>query len=136
MTDSISDLVPVTLIYDTTLGSPPESAPLANQIILVPPEMFPLPTRGTVYGQPGFSRQIGDAWQWVMGGTTDPVSQFVDTLTAKGVWVNQTAKSTVMTLVQRLFSAGIPRSTISSQLPAFYQAVAAEVLAEQTASQT
>jgi hypothetical protein len=87
-----------------------------------------------VLGQPGFSRQNGQAWEWVMGGTTDPVAQFVDSLTGKGGWLNQTSRTVLMTLVQRLYSAGIPRNTIATQVPQMYQAVAAEVLAEQAAA--
>lgn len=131
MAETIADLVPVVMIYDVSLGSPPESQPYANQVLLLPPEFFPLPDRGVVLGQPGFSRQASAQWQWVMTGITDPVDQFVDSLTGRGAWTNQSARTVVKTMVQRLFTAGIPRSTISSQLPAFYQAVATEVLAEQ-----
>lgn len=69
-----------------------------------------------------------------MGGTVDPVDQFIDSLTGKGLWLNQTSRTTVKTLAQQLFSAGIPKNTIATRLPQFYNAVAAEILAEQAAA--
>jgi hypothetical protein len=128
---TIEDLVMVTFIYDTALGSPTEYASYANINVAVPKEVIPLPARGKLFGLGGYSRQVGGAWQWVLQGDTDPVNQFVDSLTGKGGWTNQQARTVIVTLVQRLFSAGIPRSTISTQVPQMYQAVAAEVLAEQ-----
>jgi hypothetical protein len=130
-TTTIDDLVMVTFIYDPALGSPPEYAQYANVNVAVPKEVVPLPARGQLLGLGGYSRQVGGAWQWVLQGDTDPVNQFVDSLTGKGGWTNQQARTVIVTLVQRLFSAGIPRSTISAQVPQMYQAVAAEVLAEQ-----
>jgi len=88
MTD-VDDLIAVTLIYDAALGSPVETQPLGGRILLVPPDVFPLPVRGVVYGQPGFSRQAGTGWKWVMQGNVDPVDTFVDSITGKPYgWAN------------------------------------------------
>jgi hypothetical protein len=128
---TINDLVMVTFIYDPALGSPAEYAQYANINVAVPKDVIPLPARGKLLGLGGYSRQAGGAWQWVLQGDTDPVDQFVNNLTGKGGWTNPTSKAAIVLLVQRLFSAGIPRSTIAAQVPQMYNAVAAEVLAEQ-----
>lgn len=128
---ALADLTPVTLIYDAAAGSPVETQPWGGRIIMVPPEMIPLPQRGKLYGQAGFSRQNAGAWEWVMVGDTDPVDQFIDSLTGRPGWLVPSARAVMKLLVQRLFSAGIPRATIATQVPQLYQAVAAEVLAEQ-----
>lgn len=132
---TLDQLVPVKLIYDAALGSPPETAAYANVIVMVPPDLTPLPQRGRLLGQPGFSRQnqVTQAWEWVLQGDTDPVDQFVDSLTGRPGWVNTQSRAAVKLMIQRLFSAGIPRTTIQTQIPQFYQAVAAEVQAEQSA---
>jgi len=130
MTD-ISDYQPVTMIWDATLGSPPEVQSYGGEVVLVPPEVLPLPARGQLLGLGGYSRTDGSGgWQWVLQGDIDPVDAFVDSLTGKGGWSNQTSRTAVKTMVARLFSAGIPRATIATQIPQFYQAVAAEVTAE------
>lgn len=129
---SIDDLVMVTFIYDPALGSPTEYAQYANVNVAVPKEVIPLPARGKLLGLGGYSRQVGGgAWQWVLQGETDPVDQFVNGLTGKGGWTNPASKQVIVLLVQRLFSAGIPRNTIAAQVPQMYNAVAAEVIAEQ-----
>jgi hypothetical protein len=74
-------------------------------------------------------------WEWVLTGDIDPVDQFVDSLTGRPGWLVPGSRAVLKTMVQRLFSAGIPRATIATQVPQMYQAVAAEVLAEQQAAQ-
>lgn len=131
----LDDLVPVTLIYDPASGSPANTQPWGGRVLLLPPEMIPLPVRGKLFGQSGWSRQgVDGAWEWVMIGDTDPVDQFVDSLTGRPGWLVPSARAVLKTLVQRLFSAGIPRNTIATQVPQMYQAVAAEVIAEQQAA--
>jgi hypothetical protein len=132
LVSELSELVQVTLIYDPTLGSTPDLAPLSGKVIAVNPDMIPLPLRGTFLGQPGYSRQGASGWEWVLQGATDPVDAFVDSLTGKGGWTNSASRATVKLMIQRLFSAGISRTTIATQIPPFYQAIAAEVVAEQT----
>jgi hypothetical protein len=131
---ALGELIPVLLVYDVALGSPIETQPWGGRIIMVPPEMIPLPQRGEIWGQRGFSRQGATMWEWVMVGDTDPVDQFVDSLTGRPGWLVPGARLVMKTLVQRLFSAGIPRATIAAQVPQMYQAVAAEVVAEQQAA--
>jgi hypothetical protein len=131
--DNLSNLVPVTFIYDAALGSPIETQPYGGKVVAVSRNEIPLPRRGKFLGQNGFSRQTAGAWEWVMQGDVDPVDQFVDSLTGKGGWINQQSRTVIKTLVQRLFSAGIPRGTINTQVPQMYQAVAAEIIAEQQA---
>ncbi len=130
----LSELVPVLLVYDPALGSPPETQSWGGRIIMVPPEMIPLPQRGEIWGQRGFSRQGSTMWEWVMVGDTDPVDQFVDSLTGRPGWPVPASRAVLKLLVQRLYSAGIPRNTIATQVPQMYQAVAAEVIAEQQAA--
>jgi hypothetical protein len=121
----------VTMVWDSTLGSPTELQSYGGQVVLVPPEVLPLPARGSLLGLGGYSRTDGSGnWQWVLQGDVDPVDAFVDSLTGKGGWTNPTARATVKTMISRLFSAGIPRTTINAQIPQFYNAVAAEVAAE------
>jgi hypothetical protein len=137
----VADMQTVTFIYDTALGSPIETQALGGKEYGLPPSAFPLPRRGTLLGQAGFGRQATVAdpvnpgstmvrWEWVLQGGTDPVDTFVDNLTGKGGWTVPGSRATVKLMIQRLFSAGIPRSTIASQIPQFYNAVAAEVRAE------
>lgn len=141
--DVLADLVSVTLIYDASLGSPPETQPFGGKAVAVPPSAIPLPQRGVLLGQPGFSRQqvVPDPanpdativrWEWVMQGATDPVDTFVDSLTGRPGWVVPASRAVMKTLVQRLFSAGIPRATIAQQVPLMFDAIAAEVRAEST----
>jgi hypothetical protein len=140
--DVLATLTDVTLIYDAALGSPPETQPLGGKVVAVPRAAIPLPKRGQLYGQQGFGRQqvVSDPlnpggtmvrWEWVMTGGTDQIDAFVDSLTGRGSWVNAGSRATVKLMVQRLFSAGISRNTIVTQIPQFYGAVAAEVVAEQ-----
>lgn len=146
--DTVADLVSVTFIYDPALGSPVETQPLGGRTVAVPKSAIPLPKRGSLLGQQGFGRQavVADPtspetppatmirWEWVLQGGTDPVDLFVDNLTGRPGWLIPASRATIKTLVQRLFSAGIPRSTIVNQVPLMYQAVAAEVRAEDSAS--
>jgi hypothetical protein len=128
----ISDYQPVLMVWDATLGSPTELQSYGGQTVLVPPDVLPLPARGNLLGLGGYSRTDGSGgWQWVLQGDVDPVDAFVDSLPAQGHWTNPTSRATVKTMVARLFSAGIPRTTIATQIPLFYNAVAAEVAAEQ-----
>lgn len=130
----VGDLVQVTMVWDAALGSPPELQAFGGKVVAVPPNFFPLPARGTLFGVRGYSRHNGDGtWDWILQGDIDPVDSFVDSLTGLGGWSNQTSRATVKLMLQRLFSAGIPRNTIATQIPQFVQAVKAEVLAEQTA---
>lgn len=129
----IVDLVTVTLVWDAALGSPAELQTYGGRIVAVPPSYLPLPPRGTLFGLKGFSRQTSGAWEWVLQGDVDPVDAFVDGLTGHGGWTNPTSRATVKLMITRLFSAGIPRATIASQIPQFYNAIAAEVVAEQGA---
>ena len=143
--DVLADLVSVTLIYDPALGSPPETQSLGGQAIALPSALFPLPQRGTLLGQPGFSRQsvVDDPnssdptmtivrWEWVMLGATDPIDTFVDSLTGRPGWVVPASRAVMKTMVQRLFSQGISRAAIAQQVPQLYAAIAAEVRAEGT----
>jgi hypothetical protein len=129
-----SRLVLVRIVWDAILGSPPELQGYGGVQVLVPPTYIPLPDRGTLYTVRGFSRQGADGvWEWVLQGDVSPVDHFVDSLTGRPGWVNQSARETVKTMVTRLYSAGIPADTIASQIPLFVQAIAAEVVAEQQA---
>jgi hypothetical protein len=139
--EELSDLVEVTFIYDPALGSPTSTQALGGKVIGVPSTSIPLPLRGKLLGQPGFGRQMVvpdpqdpastiHRWEWVLQGGTDPVDTFIDSLTGRGGWVNVQARTVVKTLVQRLFSAGISRTTIQTQVPQLYQAIAAEVRAQ------
>lgn len=147
--DNIADMVDVTFIYDPALGSPKDTEKWGGRVIGLPRTSFPLPIRGILLGQPGFGRQqtvaaptpeASDAttvrWEWVMQGATDPVDAFVDSLTGKGMWTLTASRTVVMTLVQRLFSAGIPRTTIQNQVPQLYRAIAAEIRAEDAVTRT
>lgn len=129
------DLITVTLIWDAQLGSPPELQPYGGKIVAVPPDRIPLPERGMLFGLRGYAKRDGQGgWQWVLQGDIDPVDAFVESLTGKATgWSNPTSRATVKLMIQRLFSAGIPRGTIATQIPQFYNAVAAEVVAEQAA---
>lgn len=129
-----SQLVRVNVVWDATLGSPPELQAYGGQIVAVPPDYFPLPDRGTLFGVRGYSRHNGDgSYDWILQGDVDPVDSFIDSLTGKGGWTNQASRASVKSMVQRLFSAGIPRDTIATAIPQFVQAVANEVFAEQAA---
>ncbi len=138
---SVEDLVMVTVVWDAALGSPPELQPYGGAIVGVPPFSIPLPVRGKLFGVRGYSRQVphesGTRWEWVLQGDTDPVDQFVDSLVSSlpgGIpWRVATAREAVKLMIQRMFSAGLPRATIASQVPAFFQAVAAEVAARNPA---
>lgn len=130
-----SQLVQVTLVWDATLGSPTELQPWGGKVVAVPPDFLPLPPQGTLFGLKGFSRSEGNGtWSWILQGDVDPVDNFLDSLTGRGGWTVPASRTTVKIMAQRLFSAGIPRSTIVSQFPAFYNAVAAEIRAEASAS--
>lgn len=148
--DGVEDLVEVTFIYDAALGSPENTQPLHNTKYGVPRNKIPLPKRGVLFGQPGFGRQavVPDPtaqaapptvatmvrWEWVLQGGTDPVDAFVDSLTGKGGWTLPASREIVETMVRRLYTAGIPRGTITSQVPPFVQAIMAEARAEDAAS--
>jgi hypothetical protein len=141
----LADLVEVTFIYDPALGSPIEAQSLGGKQYGIPRGNIPLPRRGVLLGQPGYGRQstvlVGTPnpdttvvrWEWVLQGATDPVDAFIDNLTGRGGWVVPSSRAVLKLLVQRLFTAGIPRATITSQVPQMYQAVAAEVRAEDAA---
>jgi hypothetical protein len=128
----VADYVPVTFIWDTTLGSPndPTLQALGGKQFLVPPDQIPLPTRGRLVGVGGYSRQTAGAWEWVIQGDVDQVDVFVDSLTGRGGWLVPASRQAVKLMIQRMFSAGIPRNTIATQVPQFYQAVVAEIQAE------
>jgi acylphosphatase len=131
---SVADLIQVDIVWDASLGSPPELQGYSGAIVAIPPNYFPLPARGTLFGVRGYSRNNGDgSWSWILQGDVDPVDQFVDSLTGKGRWVNAASRVAVKQMVQQLFSAGISRDTIAASIPAFVQAVASEVFAEQAA---
>jgi hypothetical protein len=101
----------------------------------IPPSYLPLPTRGTLFGIKGYSRQVNDQawkWEWILQGDADPVDSFVDGLSPAGHWKNLQARDVVKTMIQRLFSAGIPRETIATQIPQFINAIVTEYVAEQT----
>lgn len=137
----LADLVDVTLIWDAALGSPAGKQALGGRTIGVPKSAIPLPLRGVFLGEPGFGRQQtvtdpGDPaqtivrWEWVLQGGTDPVDVFVDSLTGRPGWVVPQSRAVLKLMIQRLFSAGIPRATIAQQIPQLYAAIAAEVRAE------
>jgi hypothetical protein len=143
--DTLDTFVDVTLIHDPALGSPPDTASKGGRTVAVPPRMIPLPRRGKLFGMPGFGRQSivpvdpGDPakgtvqrWEWVMLGEVDPIDEFVDSL-APGGWKDPAARTTVRTMIARLYSAGIPRTTIVGQIPSFVNAIRNEVAAEQAA---
>ena len=134
---TLADLTEVTFIWDAALGSPPELQQYANRVVAVPPTMLPLPPRGRFLGIGGYSRQAptpgGPVWQWVMQGSTDPIDQFVDSLPAPSPWLVPASREAVKLMIARLFSAGIPRNTIATQIPQFYNAIANQVRAEEAA---
>jgi hypothetical protein len=133
----VVDLVMVKVVWDATLGSPPELMSYNGAIVGIPPSYLPLPARGTLFGVRGYSRSVGDGtYEWVLQGDVDPVDSFVDSLTGRpNGWEDQSARLTVKTMIQALFSAGIPRDTIVTQFPLLVQSVAAEIFAEQQADQ-
>jgi hypothetical protein len=132
---SVADLVRVTVVWDASLGSPPELQGYGGAIVGVPPTYLPLPDRGTLFGVRGYSRKVGDGtWQWILQGDVDPIDSFIDGLTGRPGWVNPNARATVKTMVQRLFSQGIPRETIATQIPQFVQAIVAEYIAEHSST--
>ena len=110
---TLDDLTDVVFIWDAALGSPVELQQYANRVVAVPPDMLPLPARGRFLGIPGFSRQVGIGWQWVMQGSNDPVDPFVDSLPGGRPWLVPASRETAKLMIARLFSAGIPRSTIA-----------------------
>jgi hypothetical protein len=132
---SVADLVQVTVVWDASLGSPTELEGYNGAVVAVPPAYFPLPDRGTLFGVKGYSRKVGDGtWQWILQGDVDPVDAFVDSLTGRPGWVSAPSRAVVKTMIQRLFSAGIPRETIVTQIPQFVQAIVAEYVAERSAT--
>ncbi len=131
----ITELIPVRLVWDPALGSPPEMEGYGGAIVAVPPEAIPLVQRGFLFGLRGYSRQVQPAvpipWEWVLQGDVDPVDQFVDSLTGRpDGWVNQQAREFVKTVLYQLASAGIPRATLAERFPLLYTAIKTEVLAE------
>jgi hypothetical protein len=126
----LADLIQVTFIYDTTLGSPIETQPLGGKVVAVPPTYIPLPDRGTLLGQPGFSRQTATAWEWVMQGANDPLDQFVDSLTGLGFWVLPASRTIMKSLCQAMFNRGFTKAQIQTQMPQLYQAIINEKAAE------
>jgi hypothetical protein len=130
MAETLADLIPVTFIYDVTLGSPIESQPYGGKVAAVSRSQIPLPQRGIFLGQPGFSRQNAGAWEWVMQGDTDPLDAFVDSLTGRGSWTLPASRTTVKSMCQALYRQGFTRTQIQTQMPAVYSAISAEVRAE------
>lgn len=134
--DTVANMIEVVMIHDPALGSPPEALPLANKNVCVSQSLIPLPQRGVFLGQPGFSRQtpFGDPsvmrWEWVLQGDVNILDTFVDSLTGRGSWVVPTSRTTVKTIVQALLNKGFSRTQVNNQFPALYQAVAAEIRAE------
>lgn len=131
MPDDLASLVQVTFVYDATLGSVIEQQPLGGTKVGVPASCIPLPQRGTLLGQSGFSRQPAGAWEWVMtgGGTSDPFDAFLDSLPAGGVWKVPASRATVKSLVLALQNKGFTRNQIQTQVPQLYSAIATEALA-------
>lgn len=133
---TVADLTPVVLIYDTAAGSPadrPDLAALNGKELLVEPQHIPLPAGGMFYGQPGYSRQVGPAWQWVLTGG-DPNSQldvFLDSLTGLGHWEDQTARAVWRQAVQRQRQEGLPRQLIQQMASGQFNAARNEIIAEQ-----
>jgi hypothetical protein len=129
-----TELVLVTLIYDTTLGSPIEYVNDGGKQIAVPASQIPLPQRGVFVTWPGFSRQsiVGGVlrWEWVMQGAIDQLDAFVDSITGKGGWLVTASRNTMKTLCQALLRQGFTRAQIQAQVPQLYQAIAAELTAE------
>ncbi len=145
--DSGGDLVEVTFVYDPELGSPKGAEKHGGKKFGVPKSRIPLPQRGVLFGQPGYSRQqiVPDPtpdvpdntamrWEWVLQGDTDPVDEFVDGLTGRPGWVVPQSRQVIVGLVRQLFSAGIPRRTIARDVPRMFAAVANEIRAEDAAS--
>jgi hypothetical protein len=139
------DMVSVWYIHDPQMGSPPELAHLGNTSVPVPAAAIPLKARGKLYGHRGYSRQrsvetppasgtFEMRWEWVLMGDVDPIDQFVDSLTGRPGWILPEARATVKLMIERMFSAGIPRATIRNQVPPFFAAVQAETRAEDAAS--
>lgn len=128
--NNLNNLVQVTFIYDTTLGSPIESQPFGGKVVAVSKDQIPLPKRGTFLGQPGFSRQPSGAWEWVMQGDSDPMDAFIDSLTGRGAWTVPASRATVKQMVQALLNRGFTRTQLQNQVPSLYSAISAEVLAE------
>lgn len=132
----ITNLIPVRLVWDAALGSPPEVQGYGGAIVAVPPEATPLPIRGSLFGLRGYSRQVQPSvpipWEWVLQGDVDPVDQFVDGLTGRpDGWVNQTAREFVKTTLYQLASAGIPRATLAERFPLLFSSIRTEVIEEQ-----
>jgi hypothetical protein len=131
----ITELIPVRLVWDAALGSPPEVQSYGGAIVAVPPEAIPLPQRGRLFGLRGYSRQVQPAtpipWEWVLQGDVDPVDQFVNGLTGRpDGWVDQAAREFVKTVLYQLASAGIPRQTLAERFPLLFNAIKAEAIAE------
>ncbi len=136
----ITNLIVVRLVWDAAMGSPPEVQSYGGALVAIPPQALPLPVRGRLFGLLGYSRQVVSGgpipWEWVLQGDVDPVDAFVDSLTGRtdpttgrGVWIDQAARAAVKLMVQRLYSAGIPRQTIVDQFPLLFGAVRSEVSA-------
>lgn len=128
----ITNLIVVRLVWDAAMSSPPEFQHYNGVLVAVPPEAIPLPVRGFLFGLRGYSRQTANdpvPWEWVLQGDVDPADAFVDSLTGRGSWLVADARALVKLMIQRLFSAGIPRQTLVEQFPQLVQAIAAEVRA-------
>jgi hypothetical protein len=132
MDHTITELIPVRLIWDAGLGSPPELQGYGGILVSVPPEAIPLPSTGSLFGLRGYARQAVGAvpWEWVLQGDVDPVDTFVDQLTGRPGWILADARAGLKTMLMQLFSAGIPRATLAARFPELFNAIKAEILAE------
>jgi hypothetical protein len=141
VTTPVGQLIPVTLIYDQAAGSPPNRPDLQalnGQKYLMEPIYIPLPPQGVFVGQPGYSRQQGGAWQWVLTGDDagTQLDLFVDGLTNQPYgWADQPSRTTWKQAVQRLRQEGLPRSLIQTMVSGMFTAARTEVTAEQARPQ-
>lgn len=110
----------VTYVADADTPLPPPVP--GGTVALVEPAALPLPAAGELGGVPGWSRQVGGAWEWVMTGGADKIAQAVDAIPGPAGWSDQTARQVWLDAARALLRAGVPRPLLRQSLQAMYSA--------------
>lgn len=103
----------------------------------VVPNDTPLATdgSGTFLGRfPGYARNVGAGWEWVMGQPTDQVMRAVNRAPGADGWVDLDCRRRVRQIFRDLRSNGVPGPHLVTWAAELYAAIQTDVLARQAAA--
>lgn len=126
---AFDELLPVTLVADA--DTPVELASHAGRTLgLEPTTDLPTDGSGVLLGKfPGYARNTGAGWEWVIGPAQDPLLRAINRLPGTAGWTDLEARRVWRQRFRQMRENGVPSTLLQQWAPELYAAAVANHIA-------